>query len=68
LPVTIGLSLGVAEYSNDGGTNYAYTPAPDGDGFDIAVNAVHINLDSVLTTIAPAGSPSFELRFAARVN
>ena len=67
-PVRTGLSLGAVEYSNDGGTSYAYTPVPDGDGLDIAANAVCINPDGVLTTIAPAGSPSFELRFAAGAN
>ncbi len=67
-PVTTGVSLGTIEYSNDGGTSFGYSPSPDSDGFDAAVDAVRITLSGVLTSIAPAGAPSFELRLAARVN
>lgn len=67
-PVTTGVSLGNVEYSNNGGASFAYSPAPDSDGFDDAVDAIRITLTGILTSIAPAGSPSFELRLAARVN
>ncbi len=67
-PVSTGVSLGTIEYSNNGGTSFVYAPSPDAEGFDAAVNAVRISLDGVLASIAPAGTPSFELRLAARVN
>jgi len=67
-PIATGLSLGSVEYSNDGGFSYAYSPVPDGDGYDAAVNAVRISLDGVLASVSTSGSPSFELRFAARIN
>jgi hypothetical protein len=67
-PVLTGVSLGAIEYSNNGGASFGYTPGPDSDGFDAAVNAVRITLNGVLTSIAPAGAPTFELRLAARVN
>ncbi|MBT8423279.1 MAG: hypothetical protein KJP03_09195 [Gammaproteobacteria bacterium] len=67
-PVATGVTLGSVEYSNNGGASFSYTPSPDPDGFDDAVNAVRVTLDGVLTSIAPAGAPSFELRLAARVN
>lgn len=67
-PVPPGVSLGTVEYSNDGGASYSYTPVPDADGFDNAVDAVRITMSGSMTGIAPAGVPSFELRLAARVN
>jgi len=67
-PVSTGVTLGSVEYSNNGGATFSYTPIPDSDGFDAAVNAVRITLDGVLNSIAPSGAPSFELRLAARVN
>lgn len=67
-PVSTGVSLGTIEYSNNGGASFGYLPSPDSDGFDAAVDAVRITLSGMLTSIAPAGAPSFELRLAARVN
>ncbi|MGI9203724.1 MAG: hypothetical protein ACR2Q3_06920 [Woeseiaceae bacterium] len=67
-PVSTGVTLGTIEYSNNGGSSFSYTPSPDSDGFDAAVNAVRVTLDGVLTSIAPAGPPSFELRLSARIN
>ncbi len=67
-PVPPGVTLGSVEYSNDGGASFAYVPTPDAAGFDAAVNAVRITLNGVMASIAPAGTPSFQLRIAARVN
>lgn len=67
-PVPPGVSLGPIAYSNNGGSSFTYTPTPDADGFDSAVNAIQITLGGALVGVAPAGSPSFQLQLAARVN
>ena len=67
-PVPTGLSLGTVEYSNNGGATYTYVPVPDVAGFDDAVNAIRVTLSGTMAAIAPAGQPSFALRFAARIN
>ena len=60
--------MGAVEYSNNGGASYSYTPVPDADGFDDAVNAIRITMNGTMASFATAGAPSFELRLAARVN
>ena len=66
-PVPPGVSLQNIEYSNDGGTSYAYSPAPDGDGFDSNVDAVRVTLGGTFASLDTSGIPSFVLRLAARV-
>lgn len=65
-PIPPGVSIGAIEYDNGDGT-FTYPGAPDADGFDPAVAAVRITLSGTLASIGTAGSPSFELRLAARV-
>ena len=67
-PVAPGVSLGTIAYSNNGGASFTYTPTPDGDGFDDAVDAVRITMTGIMASIAPAGPPSFELQLIARVD
>ena len=67
-PLPPGVTLGPVAYSNDGGTSYTYSPIPDADGFDNAVDAVQITMSGTMSGVAPAGAPSFELRMVARVN
>ena len=66
-PVGPGVVLGAIEYSNNGGLSYGYTPLPDGDGFDAAVDALRISLQGDFSPISSSGAPSVVLRFAARV-
>ena len=67
-PVAPGVSLGAIEYSDDGGASFVYTPVPDPDGFDDAVDAVRITMNGTMASFDTAGAPSFELRLAARVD
>ena len=67
-PVSPGVTLGAIEYSNDGGTSFVYTPVPDADGFDDAVDAIRITMNGTMASFDPAGAPSFELRLLARVD
>ncbi len=67
-PVDPGISLLAVDYSNDGGLSYGYTPVADGDGFDSSVDAVRITLGGTFAGIAAGGTPSFQLRLAARVD
>lgn len=67
-PTPPGVAIGIVEYSNDGGISYAYVPVPDADGYDGLVDAIRITLNGTMASIAPAGSPSFQLQLAARVD
>ncbi|MEO1203585.1 MAG: hypothetical protein AAFX10_12810 [Pseudomonadota bacterium] len=66
-PVPTGVTLGLVEYSDDGGATYTYVPNPDAFGFDPAINAIQITLDGTLASIGTVGAPTFELRLAAQV-
>lgn len=67
-PVATGVTLGPVAYSDDGGASFSYTPVPDPDGFDDAVDAIQITMNGTLSSFDVAGAPSFELRLAARVD
>ena len=67
-PFPPGVTLGPVAYSNNGGATYTYSPVPDANGFDAAVDAVRIIMSGTMVGIDPLGAPSFELRMAARVN
>lgn len=67
-PVPPGVGIGQVDYSNDGGATYAYTPVPDADGFDPAVDAVQVTMSGTMAAMSAAGAPSFQLILAARVN
>lgn len=66
-PVPPGVTIGSIEYDDGSGT-FTYPGVPDADGFDSAIVAVRVQLNGTLASVAPSGSPSFELLFAARVN
>ena len=66
-PAPPGVAVGTVEYSDDGGTSFGYSPTPDGDGFDPAVNAIRVTLTGTLSSITTSGAPSFELVLAARI-
>lgn len=66
-PVPSGVTIGLVEYSDDGGASYSYSPVPDADGFDPLVNAVRVTLNGTFSSISTSGPPSFELVLAARV-
>ena len=67
-PVPPGVTIGSVEYSDSGGLSYSYTPVPDPNGFDPAVDSIRIIFDGTLSSIDVAGAPSFEIRLAARIN
>jgi uncharacterized repeat protein (TIGR01451 family) len=59
---SVSVGGGSISYSNDGGTTWTYTPTPDADGLDRAVDAIRW----VLTNVA-AGT-SYDLSLAVQVN
>ena len=65
-PVPPGVAIGSIEY-DDGDGSFSYPGTPDANGFDPAVDAVRITLSGTFASVGTAGSPSFELRLAARV-
>lgn len=66
-PAPPGVSIGLIEYSDDGGISYTYTPVPDVSGYDPVVNAVRINLTGTFSSITTTGPPSFDLVMAAEI-
>ena len=67
-PVPPGVSLGTVSYSNNGGASFSYTPIPDAEGFDDAVDAVQIEMSGQMSPHLVGGSPSFDLVLVARIN
>ena len=67
-PIPPGVSIGAIDYSDDNGTTYTYTPVPDPEGFDAAVDAIRITMDGQLAPVDPLGAPSFDLIFTTRIN
>lgn len=67
-----GLSYGVLSYSNDNGTSFSHTPAPDTDGYDASITDFKLTLDGSMrpkdTSITPNTIPSFNLIYQVRVN
>ncbi len=66
-PVPPGVTIGTVEYDDGSGT-FTYAGAPDSDGFDPLVEAVRVTLNGTFASIGTAGSPTFDLRLAARVD
>jgi uncharacterized repeat protein (TIGR01451 family) len=52
---------------DDGSSTFAYSPTPDADGYDAAVRAIRIRPSGTLAGASLSATPSFELRFQARV-
>jgi uncharacterized repeat protein (TIGR01451 family) len=63
-----GLGSPADDLEFDDGTNaFSYTPVPDVDGYDAAVRAIRVRPSGTFAGASGAGTPSFELRFQARV-
>jgi uncharacterized repeat protein (TIGR01451 family) len=70
-----GLSLvfsGLGSTSDDidfdnGTSSFTYTPVPDASGYDAAVRAIRVRPRGTFAGASGASTPSFELRFQARV-
>ncbi|MDH3588044.1 MAG: hypothetical protein OEQ74_01440, partial [Gammaproteobacteria bacterium] len=56
------------EFSNDGGASFTYTPTPDANGLDPAVNQIRVTLRGQMSPADLGGAPSFTLRLKAAVN
>jgi parallel beta-helix repeat protein len=56
------------EFSNNGGTSWAYTPVADANGCDPAVTHIRMKPKGTMAGATGAGNPFFELRFRVRVN
>jgi hypothetical protein len=63
-----GLGSTTDDLEFDNGTNaFTYTPVPDASGYDAAVRAIRIRPSGTFAGASGAATPSFELRFQARV-
>jgi parallel beta-helix repeat protein len=56
------------EFSNNGGTSWAYTPVANANGCDPAVTHMRVKPKGTMAGATGAGNPFFELRFRVRVN
>lgn len=56
------------EFSNNGGSSWAYTPVPNADGCDPTVTHIRVKPKGTMAGATGAGNPFFELRFRVRVN
>jgi len=56
------------EFSNNGGTTWAYTPVANADGCDPAVTHIRVRPKGTMAGATGAGNPFFEVRFRVRVN
>ena len=56
------------EFSNDGGASFTYTPTPDANGLDPAINQIRITPRGQLPSADLNGAPSFALKLKAAVN
>ncbi|MEB8434206.1 hypothetical protein OO007_18360 [Cocleimonas sp. KMM 6892] len=54
-------------FSNNGGSNYTYTPTPDADGVDANVTHIRVSTTGQFLGTTVAGDPSFQLLFRVRV-
>jgi uncharacterized repeat protein (TIGR01451 family) len=55
-------------FSNNNGATYAYTPVPDGNGFDSNVTNIRIAPSGALNGAVGANQPSFTVNFRVKVN
>ncbi|MCG2595272.1 DUF11 domain-containing protein [Ramlibacter sp. XY19] len=57
------------DFSNDGGTTWAYTPVPDGTGYDAAVTHLRVRPRGRMAGWSGAGPyPSFTIAFKVKLN
>lgn len=64
---SLGSTTDDIEFSNDNGTTWSYTPAPDADGYDTNVTNIRINPKGVMNASNGTDHPTFILRFSVRV-
>ncbi len=63
----LGSTTDGVEFSNDGGTTFSYTPAPDAQGYDPAVTTVRILPDGTFAASNGTNHPQFSVQFKVRV-
>jgi parallel beta-helix repeat protein len=56
------------EFSNNGGSTWAYTPVANADGCDPTVTHIRVRPKGTMAGATGAGNPFFEVRFRVRVN
>ena len=56
------------EFSNNGGSSWAYTPVANANGCDPAVTHIRVRPKGAMAGASGSGNPFFELRFRVRVN
>lgn len=56
------------EFSNNGGTTWAYTPVANANGCDPAVTHIRVQPQGTMAGSGVPGNPYFEIRFRVRVN
>ena len=56
------------EFSNNGGSSWAYTPVANANGCDPAVTHIRVRPKGTMAGASGSGNPFFELRFRVRVN
>ncbi len=61
------LSDGI-DFSNNGGTSFAYVPVPDTDGFDGNITHLRINPSGIFAASDGVNHPSFAIEFKVRVD
>ncbi len=66
-PVPPGVTLGLIEYSDDGGASFGYAPDPDTAGYDPNIDAIRVTMNGVFESISTSGPPSFELILGAKI-
>ena len=60
---TSGLTLAGTNYSNNGGTTYAYSASPDADGADSNATNLQSSMNGAFQPKTGATAPSFQLKF-----
>jgi uncharacterized repeat protein (TIGR01451 family) len=56
------------DFSDDGGTSFAYVPAPDIDGLDPNVTHIRVIPDGIFAASDGTTDPSFEVQFKMDIN
>jgi len=61
--VSSELTLGTVAYSDNGGTDFNYTPVADAEGYDMAVTNVQVKLNGSFKESDETNHPSFDIKF-----
>jgi len=65
--VALGNSGDDIEFSNDSGSNYTYTPAPDADGYDSSVTHFRAMTSGAFAASDGINDPGFSFQFRVRL-